>query len=103
MLDQPAPILGNKSPRAAAKTAKGVTDWLKMLENSAAKFTGRNNDMATYNFAWLWAELHGITPLGFLLSLMRDANNDPALRLRAAGWCRLICIQRASRTKLRAK
>ena len=88
MLDQPAPILGNKSPRAAAKTAKGrakVTDWLKMLENSAAKFTGRNNDMATYNFAWLWAELHGITPLGFLLSLMRDANNDPALRLRAAG------------------
>jgi hypothetical protein len=88
MLDQPAPILGNKSPRAAAKTAKGrakVTDWLKMLENSAAKFTGRNNDMASYNFAWLWAELHGITPLGFLLSLMRDANNDPALRLRDAG------------------
>ena len=60
MLDQPAPILGNKSPRAAAKTAKGranVTDWLKMLENSAAKSAGRNDDMATYDFAWLWAEL----------------------------------------------
>ena len=60
MLDQPAPILGNKSPRAAAKTAKGrakVIDWLKMLENSAAKSAGRNNDMATYDFARLWAEL----------------------------------------------
>ena len=31
------------------------------------------------------ANPHGVTPLGFLLSLMRDANNDPALRLRAAG------------------
>jgi hypothetical protein len=60
MLDQPAHILGNKSPRAAAKTAKGranVTDWLKMLENSAAKSAGRNDDMATYDFGWLWAEL----------------------------------------------
>jgi hypothetical protein len=60
MLDQPAPILGNKSPRTAAKTAKGrarVIDWLKMLENSAAKSAGRNDDMATYDFAWLWAEL----------------------------------------------
>jgi hypothetical protein len=60
MLDQPAPILGNKSPRAMAKTAKGrakVIDWLKMLENSAAKSAERNDDMATYDFAWLWAEL----------------------------------------------
>jgi len=60
MFDRPAPILGNKSPRAAAKTAKGRAkgiDWLKMLENSAAKSAGRNHDMATYDFAWLWAEL----------------------------------------------
>ena len=60
MLDQPAPFLGNKSPRAAAKTAKGrakVIDWLKMLENNAAKSAGRNDDMASYDFAWLWAEL----------------------------------------------
>ena len=60
MLDQPAPILGNKSPRAAARTARGrakVVEWLKMLENHAAKSAGRNDDMATYDFAWLWAEL----------------------------------------------
>jgi hypothetical protein len=31
------------------------------------------------------ANPHGITPLDFLLGVMRDANNDPALRLRAAG------------------
>jgi hypothetical protein len=60
MLDQPAPIFGNKSPRAAVRTAKGrtkVIDWLKMLENHAAKSAGQNDDMATYDFAWLWAEL----------------------------------------------
>ena len=50
MLDQPAPILGNKSPRAAAKTAKGrlkVADWLKLIENHSAKSVGPNNAMAT--------------------------------------------------------
>jgi len=60
MLDQPAPFLGNKSPRAATRTAKGrakVVDWLKMLENHAAKSAGRNDDMATFDFAWLWTEL----------------------------------------------
>ena len=30
-------------------------------------------------------EPHNVTPLDFLLGVMRDANNDPALRLRAAG------------------
>ena len=60
MLDQPAPFLRNKSPRASAKTDKGrakVVDWLKMLENHAANSAGRNDDMATFDFAWLWAEL----------------------------------------------
>ena len=31
------------------------------------------------------AEPHNVTPLDFLLGVMRDANNDPALRLRTAG------------------
>jgi hypothetical protein len=60
MLDQPAPILGNKSPRAAAKTAKGrlkVADWLKLIENHSAKSVGPNNAMATHDFGWLWEEL----------------------------------------------
>jgi hypothetical protein len=60
MLDQPIPMLANKSPRAAAKTAKGrtkVVDWLKTLENHAANLAGRNDEMANYNFSWLWTEL----------------------------------------------
>ena len=39
-LDQPVPSLGNKSPRAAVKTASGrakVADWLKMMENRTAR------------------------------------------------------------------
>jgi hypothetical protein len=57
LLDQPIPVLGNKSPRAAVKTAKGrarVVDWLKTLENHTVKFAGSNDEGATYNFNWLW-------------------------------------------------
>ena len=60
LLDQPIPALGNKSPRAAVKTAKGranVVDWLKTLENHTANLAGHNDEMATYDFNWLWMEL----------------------------------------------
>jgi len=60
LLDQPIPALGNKSPRAAARTANGrakVVDWLKTLENHTAKFAGSNEGMATYDFSWVWMEL----------------------------------------------
>src|SRR5208337_3654955 len=46
MLDQPVPFFGNKSPRSAARTAKGrakVVDWLKMIENRSAKSAGQND------------------------------------------------------------
>ncbi len=60
LLDEPIPALGNKSPRAAVRTAKGrarVVDWLKTLENHTAKSAGHNDEMATYDFSWLWTEL----------------------------------------------
>jgi hypothetical protein len=60
LLDQPIPALDNKSPRAAAKTARGrvkIVDWLKMIENSTAASAVCNNEMANYSFDWLWAEL----------------------------------------------
>jgi hypothetical protein len=60
LLDQPIPMLGNKSPRAAVRTAKGrvkVVDWLKTLENHAAKSAGRNGEIANYSFNWIWTEL----------------------------------------------
>lgn len=60
LLDQPIPMLGNKSPRAAVRTAKGrakVVDWLKTLENHAADSDGRNYEIANYSFNWIWTEL----------------------------------------------
>ena len=65
LLDQPIPALGNKSPRASVKTSRGrdkVVDWLKTLENHTAKFAGHNDEMASYDFSWLWAEL-GVSEL----------------------------------------
>jgi hypothetical protein len=60
LLVEPIPALGNKSPLAAVRTAKGrarVVDWLKTLENHTAESAGHNDEMATYDFSWLWAEL----------------------------------------------
>ena len=58
-------MLGNVSPRTAAKTTKGranVVAWLKTLENHSARFADRKDSMATYDLTWLWAEL-GISDL----------------------------------------
>jgi hypothetical protein len=60
LLDQPIPMLGNKSPRAAVRTAQGrvkVVNWLKTLENHAADSDGRNGEIANYSFNWIWMEL----------------------------------------------
>ena len=65
VLDEPVPALGNKSPRAAVKTASGrakVVDWLKMMENRTARAGDSNSAMASYSFDWMWAEL-GIAKL----------------------------------------
>jgi hypothetical protein len=60
VLDQPVPMLGGKSPRAAVRTASGrikVAGWLKMMENSTAKAADHNGALAIYDFGWLWNEL----------------------------------------------
>jgi hypothetical protein len=60
VLDQAVPALGNMSPRAAVKTARGrarVVEWLKYMENQTLKYAGSNDAMATYDFGWLWTEL----------------------------------------------
>jgi hypothetical protein len=60
LLDQPIPALGNRSPRAAVRTALGrvkVVDWLKTLENHSARLDGHNEEIASYSFNWLWTEL----------------------------------------------
>jgi hypothetical protein len=58
-LDEPVPMLGDISPRKAAKTAKGraeIASWLKFLENRTAQ-QDPGNAMAEYDFTWLWKEL----------------------------------------------
>jgi hypothetical protein len=59
-LDEPVGMLGDISPRAAIRSAKGrqkVADWLKHLENSSANRPDPADPMATYDFGWLWREL----------------------------------------------
>jgi hypothetical protein len=60
VLDQPVPMLGGKSPRAAVRTASGrikAAGWLKMMENTTAKAADHNSALAIYDFGWLWNEL----------------------------------------------
>ena len=57
-LDEPVAVLGNISPRAAAKSASDrakVIDWLKVIENHMSH--AKDAPMATYDTSWLWREL----------------------------------------------
>jgi hypothetical protein len=60
LLDEPVPMLGNGSPRAAARSARGrrnVAAWLKHVENRSRDAPNPNDPMASYDFSWLWREL----------------------------------------------
>lgn len=64
VLDEPLPLLGDVTPRAAAKTKAGqrkLVEWLKYLENQTAKATSGGR-AASYDFGWMWQEL-GISHL----------------------------------------
>jgi hypothetical protein len=53
-------MLGNMSPRAAARSAQGrqnLAAWLKYIENRSRNALDPNDSMATYDFTWLWREL----------------------------------------------
>ena len=59
-LDQPVGMLGDLTPRQAAKTASGrkkVAAWLKFIENRAGHHPNDADPMATYDFSWIWREL----------------------------------------------
>jgi hypothetical protein len=60
LLDQPVPMLGDVTPRSAARTAGGrekLAVWLKHLENRSRQQPDPANPVATYDFARLWREL----------------------------------------------
>lgn len=59
-LDEPVGMLGDISPRAAARTRTGrqkVADWLKYLEIRSSSGSDPHDPMATYDFSWIWKEL----------------------------------------------
>lgn len=59
VLDEPIPMLGNVTPRDAAKSKKGRTklvEWLKLLENNSARHDP-GSPVAGYDFGWMWVEL----------------------------------------------
>jgi hypothetical protein len=54
-LDEPIPMLNDKTPRACAADPKArhqVIEWLKYLEN-----TTRHSPQPAYDFGWMWEEL----------------------------------------------
>ena len=58
-LDEPIPMLNDKSPRAAVKTSEGkekVVAWLKYLETSDARMH-QSKAAEPYDFSWMWQEL----------------------------------------------
>jgi len=59
LLDEPVPMLGNMTPRRAAKSPKGrdkLVAWLKLLENGAARHAS-GSAMADCDLTWMWEEL----------------------------------------------
>ena len=58
-LDEPVPMLGNKTPRQCARSKAGrakLREWLKYLENMEHK-DARTRGTEPYDFGWLWEEL----------------------------------------------
>ncbi len=59
ILSQPIPMLDGKSPKQAARSKAGrrkVVEWLKYLENGAARRSQAQGHPA-YDFGWMWEAL----------------------------------------------
>lgn len=59
VLDEPVPMLGNVTPRKAAKSRKGraaVVEWLKEIENGEARQAAQTGRQP-FDTDWLWEEL----------------------------------------------
>lgn len=59
VLDEPVPMLGNRTPRRAAKTKKGraaVVEWLKGIENLESR-SAVDDSRRPVDLSWLWEEL----------------------------------------------
>ncbi len=60
VLSEPVPMLGNITPRDAARTPSGrvkLVEWLQQLEAGSAVHRTDGNPLGTYDFSWMWTEL----------------------------------------------
>ena len=58
-LDEPIPILDNKTPRQCIRSKKGrekVIEWLKYLENNEMR-RAADQGQEPYDSSWMWDEL----------------------------------------------
>ena len=63
-LDTPVPALDGKTPKQAARSAKGriaAANWLKGFEQNTARLPA-DDPMRDYDFGWMWEKL-GISDL----------------------------------------
>ncbi len=63
VLDEPVPMLGDKTPRACARTKAGrarLVRWLKEIENGELH-QAATSGQAPYDIGWMWQEL-GVRP-----------------------------------------
>ncbi len=59
ILDQPIPMLDDKSPRQCARSKKGrkkVIEWLKSLENNEQR-RAASQGQKPYDSNWMWVDL----------------------------------------------
>jgi hypothetical protein len=58
-LDEPVPMLGNRTPRECARSKQGrkkLSNWIKEIENSELR-QAAGTEVAPYEIAWMWREL----------------------------------------------
>jgi hypothetical protein len=58
-LDEPVPMLGNRTPRECARSKQGrkkLANWIKEIENGELR-RAAGTDVPPYDVSWLWREL----------------------------------------------
>jgi hypothetical protein len=58
-IDEPVPMLGNRTPRECARTKAGrkrLASWIKDIENGELR-QAAGTEVAPYDVTWMWREL----------------------------------------------
>jgi hypothetical protein len=58
-LDEPVPMLGNRTPRECARSKQGrkkLANWIKEIENGELR-QATGTGVPPYDVSWMWREL----------------------------------------------